>query len=123
MRVRLPIPALVAVILWGCAVVPAASRYERAGVRAREVRQPSPPRDEQHDFDFEFGSWSVRLRRLVDPLTGSDQWVEMQGTSVVRKIWGGGANLGELDVTSGSSRLEGLSLRLYDPATRQWRIY
>lgn len=77
----------------------------------------------QHDFDFEFGSWTVRLRRLAHPLTGSHAWVRYAGTNVDRKVWGGRANLGELDVYSGTNHIEGLSLRLYDPRTCRWNIY
>ena len=80
-------------------------------------------RDGQHDFDFEFGSWKVRLRRVPKPLTGSSEWVEMAGTSVVRQVWNGRANLGELDVENATSHIEGLSLRLYNPQSRQWSIY
>jgi hypothetical protein len=79
--------------------------------------------DGQHDFDFEFGSWQAHLRRLVKPLTGSTSWIEMSGTSVVRKVWDGRANLGEFSVANSSVRIEGLSLRLYNPQTRQWSIY
>jgi hypothetical protein len=77
----------------------------------------------QHDFDFEFGAWAVSLRRLVRPLTGSDEWVDYTGTSVVREVWGGRANLGELEVDHGSEHLEGLSLRLFNPLTESWSIY
>lgn len=79
-------------------------------------------RDGQHDFDFEFGTWEARLSRLVDPLTGSDTWVEYQGTSIVRQVWDGNANLGELEVQGPEGRIRGLSLRLYNPETRQWHI-
>ena len=57
-------------------------------------------RDGQHDFDFEFGNWKVHLRRLIHPLTGSNTWVELDGTSIVRKVWDGRANLGELEVAN-----------------------
>ena len=79
--------------------------------------------DHQHDFDFEFGTWQVRLRRLLKPLSGSNDWVELEGTSVVRKVWSGHANLGELDVQNATSRIEGMSLRLYDPRSGQWNIH
>jgi hypothetical protein len=79
-------------------------------------------RDGQHDFDFEIGSWSTRLRRLKDPLSGSTDWVEYEGTSVVRPIWGGRANLVELDVSGPAGRIEGLSLRLYRPQSGQWSL-
>jgi hypothetical protein len=78
--------------------------------------------DGSHDFDFEFGDWTVRLSRLVDPLTGSDQWVEYQGTSLVRRVWDGRANLGELEVEGSAGHIQGLSLRLYNPETAEWSI-
>jgi len=79
-------------------------------------------RDGQHDFDFEFGSWKCHIARLQHPLTGSSTWFEYEGTSVVRQVWGGRANLGELEVAGAAGRIEGLSLRLYNPDTRQWYI-
>jgi hypothetical protein len=85
--------------------------------------QPAAQRDGQHDFDFEFGSWKVHLRRLLHPLTGSNTWVDLEGTSIVRKVWDGRANLGELKVDNASAHLEGLSLRLYNPESHQWSIY
>jgi hypothetical protein len=79
-------------------------------------------RDGAHDFDFEIGTWKTHLKRLVHPLTGSTTWVELEGTSVVHKIWGGRANLVELDVTGPTGHIEGLSLRLYNPEAHQWSI-
>src|ERR1700722_18007691 len=71
--------------------------------------------DGQDDFDFEFGAWAVHIARLQHPLTGSTSWVEYDGTSIVRKIWDGRGNLGELEVDGPGGHLEGLSLRLYNP--------
>ena len=82
----------------------------------------APAQDGQHDFDFEIGTWKTRLSRRVSPLTGSSRWVEYEGTSVVRRIWNGGANLVELDVQGPAGRIEGLSLRLYNPQCRQWSL-
>jgi hypothetical protein len=88
--------------------------------------QPLPglaqQRDGQHDFDFEIGTWHTRLSRLQNPLTGSKTWVEYEGTSVVRKVWNGRANLVELDVSGPAGRIEALSLRLYNPESRQWSL-
>lgn len=78
--------------------------------------------DGQHDFDFEFGAWKVHISRRLKPLTGSTSWVEYQGTSTVRRVWNGRANLGELEVDGPSGHLEGLSLRLYNPETHEWYI-
>jgi hypothetical protein len=74
------------------------------------------------DFDFEFGTWTTQLKRLVHPLSGSSDWVEYEGTSVVHKVWGGAANIGELDVKGPAGRIEGMTLRLYNPETKQWSI-
>lgn len=84
--------------------------------------QAAAPRDGQRDFDWEIGTWNTRLSRLQKPLTGSTTWVEYTGTTVVRKVWDGRANLAELVVEGPAGRLEGLSLRLYDPGSRQWSL-
>jgi len=76
----------------------------------------------QHDFDFEIGTWKTVVKRRLRPLTGSTDWVEMKGTTVVRKVWNGSANLVELEADSPSGHFQGLSLRLYNPETRQWSL-
>src|SRR5262245_22965147 len=75
-------------------------------------RIASAPRDGQHDFDFEIGTWKTHLKRLQHPLTGSSTWVEYDGSTVVRKVWNGRANLVELDVNGPAGHIEALSLRL-----------
>lgn len=82
----------------------------------------NPQRDAQHDFDFEFGAWKAHISRRLKPLTGSTTWVEYEGTSVVRKVWNGRANLGELEVSGPAGQIQGLSLRTYNPQSRQWHI-
>jgi hypothetical protein len=79
-------------------------------------------RDGQHDFDFEIGTWETHLKRLVHPLTGSQQWATYDGTTVVRKVWNGRANLVELEVDGQSGHMELLSLRLYNPQAHQWSL-
>src|SRR5262245_31939974 len=91
-------------------------------VLALQAAQGAALHDGQRDFDFEIGAWKARLSRLDQPLTGSTTWLEYEGTSTVRKIWNGRANLGELDVAGPAGRIEGLSLRLYDARARQWNI-
>lgn len=75
------------------------------------------------DFDFEFGAWTAHISRLLAPLSGSDEWAEYTGTSVIRPVWNGRANLGELLVDGPAGRIEGISLRVFDPASGQWRIH
>ncbi len=86
------------------------------------LQHPSPERDGQHDFDFEIGTWKTHLRRLQHPLTGSTTWVEYEGTTVVRKVWNGRANLVELVADGPAGHFEGLNLRLYNPESRQWSL-
>jgi hypothetical protein len=75
-----------------------------------------------HAFDFEFGLWNTQLKLLVDSATGSSNWAEFSGTTVVHRIWGGRANLVELTADGSSGHFEGLNLRLYDPQSHQWSL-
>lgn len=79
--------------------------------------------DHAHDFDFEFGTWKTHLRLLVKRLAGSNTWADLEGTSVVRKVWDGRANLGELKVDNATTHIQGISLRLYNPQSREWYIH
>lgn len=81
-------------------------------------------RDGQHDFDFEIGEWKTRLSRLLHPLTGSTTWVTYEGTTSVRKVWNGRANILELVVDGAppAGHIEALSLRLYNPQSHQWSL-
>jgi hypothetical protein len=85
---------------------------------------PSPPpaRDGARDFDFAIGTWRTQVSRLQRPLTGSRTWVRYEGTSEVHALWDGRANLVELDVSGPAGRIEGVSLRLYNPETGQWSL-
>jgi hypothetical protein len=89
---------------------------------ASETGPASPQREAQHDFDFAFGTWKEHTSRLQHPLTGSTVWIEMDGTSVVYKIWNGLANLTELESDGPNGHLELLALRLYNPQARQWSL-
>src|SRR5580698_5105510 len=82
-----------------------------------------PERDGQHDFDFELGSWQIHLKKLVHPFSGSSEWVRFDGTSVTRPVWGGKAQLEEFETDGAAGKVEGLTLRTYDPTTRQWNLF
>src|SRR5881394_4289420 len=75
-----------------------------------------------HDFDWEFGTWKTHVKRRLHPLSGSQEWVEYDGTTTVSKVWNGRANLVELDANGPAGRIEALSLRLYNPEARQWSL-
>lgn len=88
----------------------------------RPPTQAEAQRDGSRDFDWEIGTWTTQLR-LRAPLSGSSQWAEYRGTSVISPLSANRANVVELSVAGvGGSRIEGLSLRLYNPQTRQWSL-
>ena len=109
-----------AALLTGAA--PAAEPGAAAAPAAGAAPAVATPRDGQNDFDFDIGVWKTHLKRLMHPLTGSTTWVELDGTTVVRKIWDGKANLAELETDAASGHLQVISLRLYDPQARQWSL-
>src|ERR1041385_349929 len=80
-------------------------------------------RDGQHDFDFNFGTWETHIKRLRRLPDGSSNWIEMKGTVTVRKVWGGKAQLEEIEADGPSGHFEGLTLFLYNPEAHQWNQY
>lgn len=104
----------------GLLYVPAAPASARAANAAKAGAET--PRDGQHDFDFEIGTWHTHLKRLAHPLSGSSEWVEYKGVTTVRKVWNGRANLVELTADGPDGHFEGLNLRLYNPRSRQWSL-
>ena len=94
----------------------------QTGARA----DPAPAlHDGQHDFDGLAGSWTIHLKKRLKPLTGSDEWIEFDGTVVCRQIWNGHGEVEEFNVDSPAHNIHihGVAVRLYDPQTGQWRIY
>ncbi len=87
------------------------------------TQQVSGERDGQHDFDPLIGQWKFHLKRLLHPLTGSNTWVESEGTGVCYKIWDGRSQLDTIELDGPSGHIEGLTLRTYDPQAHQWRLY
>lgn len=75
------------------------------------------------DFDFLVGDWTVAHSRLNGRLVGSTDWQDFAGTSSMRKLMGGTANIDEdvLHLPAGSYKA--VSLRSFDPVTRQWAIW
>jgi hypothetical protein len=95
-----------------------------SGGAKSDTQNSTTTRDGQHDFGFEIGTWKIHLKRRLHPLTGSTTWVEFDGTSVTRKVWEGRAQLEEFETNSPTAgHIEGLTLRLYDPQSHQWRLY
>jgi hypothetical protein len=77
----------------------------------------------KHDFDFLLGSWKVHNRYLKGRMRQSTEWIEFEAQSDVQPLLNG---LGDLDryraVRDGES-IEGVTLRLFNPATGEWSIH
>jgi hypothetical protein len=81
------------------------------------------PRDGSHDFDFDLGKWRIKLKKLEKPLSGEQKWIELSGTSNTVPIWGGKAQVGELDVDGpGGVHIQGMTVRTYSPTGHQWYL-
>ncbi len=79
--------------------------------------------DGRADFDFYVGTWKVHNRRLRERLKGSTDWEEFEGISVARKVLGGLGNVDEASFDRASGRLEGMTVRLFDPASQEWSLH
>ncbi|MFC5741771.1 hypothetical protein [Dyella tabacisoli] len=96
---------------------------ETSNASASSPQQAPAARDGQHDFDFNIGTWKTHISRLQHPLTGSTTWVDYEGTHIVRKVWDGRANIGELEIDGPGGHIEALSLRTYNPQSGQWTLH
>jgi hypothetical protein len=99
-----------------------------AGAASGRTSSPPPARgdtagDAQHDFDWELGRWRTDIRLLAEPLSDTeDAWLHFVGTSRVRPLSDGRANVVELDVSGPAGRIEGMNLRLYEAQAQRWSL-
>jgi hypothetical protein len=77
----------------------------------------------KHDFDFLFGSWNVHNRYLKARLRHSTEWVEFDARSQVESLLDGFGHLDRYSAVRDGSPFEGITLRLFDPATGEWSIH
>jgi hypothetical protein len=77
-------------------------------------------RDGGHDFDFDFGVWHTDITRRLHPLSASSEAMKLTGTVTISKVWGGKAQLEEIEADGPKGHWEGMSLFLYDPNAHQW---
>jgi hypothetical protein len=89
---------------------------------AKTSAQSPQERDGSHDFDPLLGSWKYHLKRRLNPLTGSNTWVDFEGTGVCRRVYDG-AQIDEFHGEGSTGNIEGLTLRTYNPTSHQWRLY
>jgi hypothetical protein len=83
---------------------------------------PSPT-SSNADFDFLFGKWKIRNRKLTSRLTGCDEWTEFEAEGDCRSILHGFGNQDLFNADLDGKAFEAITLRLFDPAKRLWSIY
>src|SRR5437870_6164527 len=91
--------------------------------RAHEATQPKPnvsSREGQHDFDFNFGVWKTHIKRVLEPLSGSNKSIELNGLVTTHKIWDGRAQWEEIEADGPNGHWQGMTLFLYNPQAHQW---
>ena len=79
--------------------------------------------DGRNDFDFLVGTWKVYHRMLTQRLKGSMDWVEFEGDTVDRKILNGLGNMDENIIHLKNSPVHAISLRLFNPTSKEWSIH
>ncbi len=82
----------------------------------------SATRDGSRDFDFNVGTWATHISRLLHPLSGSTSWIHFTGTVDIQKVWGGKAQIEQIEANGPSGPFEGLTLFLYSPDAHQWSV-
>jgi hypothetical protein len=105
------------------AQTPAGVAQQNSAASKISTQQSAAERDGQHDFDPLIGQWKFHVKRIPRPLTGSNTWVELEGTGACYKIWDGRAQMDTIEIDGPSGHIEGLTLRTYDPQSHQWRLY
>lgn len=95
---------------------------QRVHQREAPMQSPDQHHDGRHDFDFCHGHWHVRNQRLTQRLVGSQDWETFEAIQQCRSILGGIGNLDEFSAGWGNGFL-GMTLRLFNPQSRQWSIY
>lgn len=120
-----PVPILLAASAAAFLLRAPAASGQAGGAAAAGSAPASTARDGQRDFDPLVGTWKATLKRLVHPLSGSKEWVDFEGTQVTKLIWGGRATMDEFHVHDPRTNtdVDGLTVRLYNPATKEWSIY
>lgn len=90
------------------------------GWQSPSVAGTAQGEDQQHAFDFHFGTWKTRIMtRDVTP-SGVGAWVRFTGTVIDQPLWNGRANLEKIEASGSGGHFQGLTLFLYNPKSGQW---
>jgi hypothetical protein len=87
---------------------------------AARAEGPVQAADQQHAFDFHFGTWRTHILRRASTASGATRWLQMTGTVIDQPLWNGRANLEKIEASGSGGHFQGLTLFLYDPKSGQW---
>jgi len=76
-----------------------------------------------HDFDFLHGAWNVHNRYLQGRLRHSTEWIEFDAHSEVQPLLNGLGQLDRYSAMRDGHAIEGVTLRLFNPATGGWSLH
>ena len=79
--------------------------------------------DGRTDFDFLIGEWTVHNRRLTARLAGSTDWEEFFSSCRAWPILDGLGNQDEFILELPTGRVIATTVRLFNPAAREWSLY
>ena len=80
--------------------------------------------DGRRDFEFFYGAWNTRNRRLVRRLENCTEWEEFDAVAACQPILGGIGNIDSMSaIFPDGTPFEGGSYRLFNPKTGLWSIY
>jgi hypothetical protein len=92
--------------------------YPAVSLNCKEISMSSA-----HDFDFFHGRWVVHHRRLKDRLAGCTEWEVFGGNTCVQPLLGGAGNVDDNLIELPAGPYRAVTLRSFDPATKQWAIW
>jgi hypothetical protein len=87
-----------------------------AAVLLSQAANAAQSADQQHAFDFHFGTWRTHILSRAS----ATKWVKMTGTVIDQPLWGGKANLEKIEASGAGSHFQGLTLFLYNSKSGQW---
>jgi len=80
-------------------------------------------RASKHDFEFLHGSWDVHNRYLKERMRHSTDWREFDAQSSVQPLLNGLGQLDRYRALRDGDAIEGVTLRLFNPATGEWSLH
>ena len=125
------IPAILVAYIYpiaACAQIPIDFKMINAKIDSKGELMITPSKtSSKDDFNFLTGNWTMDNKRLKTRLNNSTEWIEYKSTSEnLGSILNGIGNMDfyRTDFNQvNKTKYEGLTVRLFNPATRLWSLY